>query len=295
MKSYIVIFFIVGVFLFPVSFSVFQLTDNINELQVAEAKGGRLFKIHNYDENYTYRLEHKILSRHRDFLFGVFPLKGIEKVILSKLEKPKTTTFSFLFGNSINWSYQLISVNRPSFDEVRDLRFPTSVWKRVSDPNEEILSNEQKIMNEIYLKSEGEFVLDCWRFPIKSLKVSEFSSPRSLPDGRRYYHTGADYRARTGDPIFAALSGEVVFAGHMIVPGNMVVLYHGGGVNSRYMHLNSIEAKYGEKVSQKNLIGLAGGTGRVTAPHLHWEIVWKGNHADPEHFLRSLGPACDQG
>ena len=88
-------------------------------------------------------------------------------------------------------------------------------------------------------------------------------------------------------------TGTVVFAGHMTVPGNNVILSHGSGLFSRYLHLSEIKVELGERVPASKVIGLAGATGRVEAAHLHWEMIWKGQYADPLMLLEDWQQVCN--
>lgn len=154
--------------------------------------------------------------------------------------------------------------------------------------------HERDLMANILSQRAGDPPTKCFRPPLDSKIVSRFASPRTLPNGRSYHHTGVDLRAASGTPIMAMAMGRVSYANPMIVPGNVVVLNHGGGLFSRYMHLSKIKVKEGDVVKAGEIVGLSGATGRVEAPHLHWEVIWKGNHADPFHFLQQWEQLCDQ-
>lgn len=186
-----------------------------------------------------------------------------------------------------------IPINYPPIETASRLRIPPEVWQQQLSADEKQRAAERELMQSLLAEVNAEIDTSCWQRPVNNIITSRFGAPRTLPDGRRYYHTGMDYRARIGAPIYAAGSGKVVYADFMIVPGNLVVLDHGGGLYSRYAHLSEIKVKLGDEVEKAQLIGLGGNTGRVTAPHLHWEVLWKGNHADPEMFLEAWRQICD--
>ena len=96
-------------------------------------------------------------------------------------------------------------------------------------------------------------------------------------------HTGVDYRANVGTPIYAAASGVVIqtSTGWSGGYGNEIVLSHGGGVATRYAHLNRIAVSSGQTVSQGQVIGYSGNTGRSTGPHLHFEKMINGRFVNP--------------
>jgi murein DD-endopeptidase MepM/ murein hydrolase activator NlpD len=188
-----------------------------------------------------------------------------------------------------------ILIHRKPLSQANSLRLPTSVWKKVGKQADPEKAQQKKKMREILSAQTSDWAGSCWHLPLKSKVVSRFGSPRTLPNGKSYYHTGQDLRARSPQEIVAVADGRVVLAEHMVVPGNVVVIDHGLGVFSRYMHLSEFRVSPGSRVSRGQVIALTGGTGRVEAPHLHWEIVWKGNPGSPEKFVQALAPFCDQG
>ena len=98
-------------------------------------------------------------------------------------------------------------------------------------------------------------------------------------------HTGLDFAAREGTTIDAADSGKVVSAGPAGAYGNLIEIAHGDGTRTRYAHLSDIDVKPGEKVSRGEHIGDLGNTGNSSGPHLHFEVLVDGDHADPQQFL----------
>jgi murein DD-endopeptidase MepM/ murein hydrolase activator NlpD len=185
-------------------------------------------------------------------------------------------------------------VRLPIAKKPSQLRLPAAVLKKLSAHDDELRANDSQTMRLILSQQHGELTHECWQRPLHSKIVSLFSSPRILSDGRQYYHSGLDLRAQKGTPIPAASAGTIAFADHMVVPGNMVVVDHGGGVFSRYMHLSKIEVSVGESIARGQILGLSGATGRAEAPHLHWEIVWKEIPADPLRYLAAMDMICGQ-
>ena len=91
--------------------------------------------------------------------------------------------------------------------------------------------------------------------------------------------------------ILAPAAGTVVFAGPMTVRGNATMMDHGWGVYTGYLHQSEILVKVGDKVTPGQVIGLVGGTGRVTGPHLHWEVWVGGVQVDPLEWLETVFPS----
>ncbi len=95
------------------------------------------------------------------------------------------------------------------------------------------------------------------------------------------FHSGTDFHADPGTPVHAAGSGVVVFAGRQGGYGNIIYVDHGGGVITRYAHLRRIETTVNATVAAGERIGQVGATGRVTGPHLHFEVRLDGRAVDP--------------
>jgi murein DD-endopeptidase MepM/ murein hydrolase activator NlpD len=93
--------------------------------------------------------------------------------------------------------------------------------------------------------------------------------------------------------IYSVAEGEVVYSGTMSMPGKNIIIDHGQGIFSRYFHLNNLLVKAKQKIKKGEKIALSGATGRVEAPHLHWEMAWKGMPLDPQSFLQVWAQFCD--
>jgi murein DD-endopeptidase MepM/ murein hydrolase activator NlpD len=95
------------------------------------------------------------------------------------------------------------------------------------------------------------------------------------------FHAGSDLRGKYGTPVLAAGDGLVHFTGFQSGYGNIVYIDHGGGVITRYAHLQRIHAKKGQLISAGTKLGEVGATGRATGPHLHFEVRLDGRAVDP--------------
>jgi len=105
-----------------------------------------------------------------------------------------------------------------------------------------------------------------------------------------YFHTGADYGVCANLNIYAPAPGVVVFAGPLTVRGNATYIDHGWGVYSAFFHQAEIKVQVGDRIEAGQLIGLIGATGRVTGPHLHWEILVNGVQVEPLKWLETPYP-----
>ena len=103
-------------------------------------------------------------------------------------------------------------------------------------------------------------------------------------------HRGLDYRARPRTPVAAINSGRVVLARPLYYEGGCVVIDHGLGLMSIYMHLSKIEVSVGKKVRRGQIIALSGASGRATGPHLHLGVRWEGSYLDPAKLFQIQMP-----
>jgi murein DD-endopeptidase MepM/ murein hydrolase activator NlpD len=135
--------------------------------------------------------------------------------------------------------------------------------------------------------------------PLTNLPLDQMSSTsafgkRSDPiEGETRQHNGIDLGAKEGTPVRAAGSGIVKFAGEAGTYGNLVVVDHGGGLETRYAHLKRIDVLPGQVLAAGAKVGGVGQTGRATGPHLHFEVRRDGQPSDPssEFSASSLASA----
>jgi murein DD-endopeptidase MepM/ murein hydrolase activator NlpD len=99
-------------------------------------------------------------------------------------------------------------------------------------------------------------------------------------------HQGLDFRAPSGTSVAAVNSGRVILARPLFFEGNCVVIDHGQGLLTLYLHLSKFLVKEGDEVDKSQPIGLSGGTGRATGPHLHLAVRWQGVYLDPAVLLK---------
>jgi murein DD-endopeptidase MepM/ murein hydrolase activator NlpD len=121
--------------------------------------------------------------------------------------------------------------------------------------------------------------------PVASEISETFGTSRTFNGKLASVHRGDDFRAPSGTPVHASNAGEVVLARDLFYEGNCVVIDHGLGFMTMYMHLSRFEVHEGDKVEKGQTIALSGGTGRVTGPHLHMSVRWNGDYLDPAKLL----------
>jgi murein DD-endopeptidase MepM/ murein hydrolase activator NlpD len=99
-------------------------------------------------------------------------------------------------------------------------------------------------------------------------------------------HQGLDFRVPSGTSIAAVNRGRVILARPLFFEGNCVVIDHGQGLLTLYLHLSKFSVKEGDDVEKGQPIGLSGGTGRATGPHLHLAVRWQGEYLNPQVLLK---------
>jgi len=113
-----------------------------------------------------------------------------------------------------------------------------------------------------------------------------FGSQRIFNGTAQSPHLGLDFRVPTGTPVAAMNDGTVLLARPLFFEGNFVVIDHGQGLLTLYLHLSEFTVKEGDIVKRGQTIGLSGGTGRATGPHLHVAVRWQGTYLDPERMMQ---------
>lgn len=99
-------------------------------------------------------------------------------------------------------------------------------------------------------------------------------------------HTGMDFACKPGNPIYATGDGVVVKVAHERKGyGNHVEIDHGFGYKTRYAHMQRIDVEEGQKVSRGDCIGLSGKSGRITGPHLHYEVMYRRDYVNPALYM----------
>lgn len=197
---------------------------------------------------------------------------------------PLTIQGSLADGTTFGFT-QLVNIQAGNFPFDPPLTVdPSTVDPAVTAPENQLWSDltAPATPNKLW---QGSFTLpapaafiDCY--------TSWYGDRRSYNDSPYdYFHTGLDLCTGAGTEIYAAAPGRVVFADTLTVRGNAVVIDHGWGVYTAYMHLSELKVSVGESVTSGQLIGISGGTGRVAGPHLHWEVIVGGVQVEPEDWL----------
>jgi murein DD-endopeptidase MepM/ murein hydrolase activator NlpD len=170
------------------------------------------------------------------------------------------------------------------------IKVELSVEKKFTEPTpeqQEQIAEGQKIkqdyLNRVTANRQwsGKFLA-----PSDAQISDVFGSERIFNGVAQSPHQGLDFRVPTGTPVAAMNSGTVLLARPLYFEGNFVVLDHGQGLLTLYLHLSEFKVKEGDVVKRGAIIGLSGGTGRATGPHLHVAVRWQGTYLDPARLLQ---------
>ncbi len=180
---------------------------------------------------------------------------------------------------------------------IHKAKYPTiavTVSKQFTEPSPEQLqriSQEKALKQELFSRVDparewsGRFLA-----PVKARISDVFGTRRTFNGKVQSMHQGLDYAVPQGTPVSALNRGTVLLARPLFFEGNCVVLDHGQGLLTVYMHLSEIKVKESDRVARGQEIGLSGGTGRATGPHLHVAARWQGVYLNPATLLNLVLP-----
>jgi len=125
--------------------------------------------------------------------------------------------------------------------------------------------------------------------PIKGIITGVYGSQRVFNGVPKRPHFGLDYAGKTGDPVKAPAAGTVVmFVPDMFYSGGTMIIDHGHGITSSFLHLSKAYVKTGDDVKKGQVVAAVGSSGRATGPHLDWRINWFNVRLDPALALKAL-------
>jgi len=137
-------------------------------------------------------------------------------------------------------------------------------------------------MKEVYaLATPRQLWSGPWRPPLDSVVVGPFGRRSLVNDQPRSPHGGVDLRAAVGASVLAPAPGRVALVLDTFFGGLTLMLDHGLGLVSAYRHLSQVSVSEGQMVKAGQVIALSGASGRITGPHLHFDLHWAGARVDP--------------
>lgn len=122
-------------------------------------------------------------------------------------------------------------------------------------------------------------------WPTRGYLTDPYGHRRNPITGKKQFHYGQDISTQLGNPVIATADGYILIAEYQGMLGNLIHIDHGFGYQTRYGHLSKFNVKEGDRVKRGQVIGYVGSTGRSTAPHLHYEVIYQGKRINPLHFV----------
>ncbi|MFT4726974.1 MAG: murein DD-endopeptidase MepM/ murein hydrolase activator NlpD [Granulosicoccus sp.] len=157
------------------------------------------------------------------------------------------------------------------------------------------INKENKRLNVVKTYRADRMIADSFEWPLAGIMSSPFGLKRFYNDQARRPHGGIDIAAPEGTLILAPADGVVVETGNYFFNGNCVFIEHGLGLQTFYAHMSRIDVEPGDRITQGQVIGAVGQTGRVTGPHLHWSVGLNATWVNPLLVLETdLPPPATQ-
>jgi murein DD-endopeptidase MepM/ murein hydrolase activator NlpD len=180
---------------------------------------------------------------------------------------------------------QEIRVQKQRYPKVIVLKVPG----RYTAPDPEqmrVIEHDKQVKAEAFkaLTAEREWKGSFQR-PVSADISDVFGVQRVFNGAVQSTHQGLDFRVPTGTVVSAVNDGTVILARSLYFEGNCIVIDHGQGLLTLYLHLSEMRVKEGERVAKGQSIALSGGTGRATGPHLHLAVRWQGVYLNPAGLL----------
>lgn len=208
--------------------------------------------------------------------------------------------YVFGFGRDDEQSYKII-ITKPNGEKQQRVISPkkrqyqeqsiTGIAKSIMQPSAEAIARSQKDSTQIRAarKISSELIAFSTGFiaPIEGVITGVYGSRRIYNGIKKRPHFGLDYAGKTGDPVKAPAAGKILLnVPDMFYSGGTMIIDHGQGVTSTFLHLSNSYVKVGDKVKQGQVVAAVGKSGRATGPHLDWRINWFGTRIDPALVLK---------
>ena len=232
-------------------------------------------------------------------LIGQLP--NAQKVVFAERELKRSAEGYFVFGidrdaepqqqlkwldKQGNWQQLDFNVTQRQYkiDKIE------GVEQKYVEPPKEVLArirSDAAMVREARANESDltDFIAPVYR-PAKGRISGVYGSQRYFNGTPKRPHFGLDIANKTGTPIYAPLPGRVVFAHpDLYYSGGTVIIDHGHGISSTYIHMHKVLVEKGEMIKTGERIGQIGATGRVTGPHLDWRFNWFNTRLDPQLMM----------
>lgn len=203
---------------------------------------------------------------------GKYPLELTGSRATSKTPVALTTTFA-VWGAHYPKTYVHLEVEKKFTEPTPEQLKQIDEDKKIKDDSLNRVTPDRQW--------DGDFIA-----PTDAPTSDVFGSQRVFNGVVQREHQGFDFRVPTGTTVSAMNSGTILLARFLYFEGNCVVIDHGQGLLTLYLHLSELKVKEGDTVKRGQEIALSGGTGRATGPHLHVAVRWQGTYLDPARLMQ---------
>jgi murein DD-endopeptidase MepM/ murein hydrolase activator NlpD len=198
---------------------------------------------------------------------------GLELIVVKQTSRNENT----IHTKTVQIVEKEFPVQRLSLPE-KMVEFDNATLKRIEKERQELTQRFSRVSLPVLWTTP-------FLPPVDGYRSNNFGVRREINGKPRSPHTGVDIGLPAGTPVRAIAAGVTALAQEQFLGGRTVVLDHGGGVFSIYMHLQSYRVEEGQSVSRGDIIGAVGTTGRSTGPHLHFGVRVTGGRVDPSLLL----------
>lgn len=218
------------------------------------------------------------------------------------LQVSSSGQFVFGIGRDAALEHQLVVTHNGKTQKVAlhfsarqyDIQHVTGVEQKYVSPPPEVQSRIKQDNDAVRMvrntASDYQYIFDKPVMPAKGRISGVYGSQRIFNGQPRNPHYGQDIAIPTGTAVSAPLNGVVLMAEDLYFSGLTLIIDHGFGVTSTYMHLSAFTVTAGERITQGQKIAESGATGRVSGPHLDWRINWFQERLDPALFVQYPAP-----
>ena len=187
-------------------------------------------------------------------------------------------------GEAISFEKK-IRVERQRYPRVQ-LKVPARYTAPSAEDQRQIEQDKETKAEAFKTLSPGREWKGSFAPPVNAEISDVFGVERVFNGSVESTHQGLDFRVPSGTSVAAVNRGHIILARSLFFEGNCVVIDHGQGLLTLYLHLSKFLIKEGDDVNKGQAIGLSGGTGRATGPHLHLAVRWQGVYLDPAVLLK---------
>ena len=228
------------------------------------------------------RMEEEALAAEREDLLQMEEALQAKEASTEELLAAKTAQLAAYEAQSEQAQAQLAQYNADIEAQEQRMRQIEEEMRR----REEEARKQAQAQGEAYETVDLGNISFIWPCPSSRRITSAFGDRESPTEGASSNHKGVDIGAASGSDILAAAEGEVVISTYSYSAGNYIMIDHGGGVSTVYMHCSQLLADVGDSVSQGQVIAKVGSTGYSTGPHLHFGIRSGGSYVEPLNYVR---------